>query len=205
MTKTKSHAQIKAEPQCPGSETSDEQLIALIAGQHLQALTELYGRYRYPLGGFLRYRLSQQKLIDEAYNDVMFTVWCNAPIFRGDSRVFTWIFSIAYRVCLTYARTESRDASNIVPMPLDGLADRRTLSQEGPSMVDDLDSVIWELTDNHRLVIELAYFQGCSTAEIVRIVDVPVNTVKIRLYHARQYLKERLQPVIAEKARYETK
>jgi RNA polymerase sigma-70 factor (ECF subfamily) len=40
-----------------------------------------------------------------------------------------------------------------------------------------------------RLVVELAYFLGHSCEEIAAITDCPVNTVKTRLFHARERLR----------------
>jgi len=42
-------------------------------------------------------------------------------------------------------------------------------------------------------VIELAYFYDKSLDEIATIIDVPLNTVKTRLFHARQYLKKYIE------------
>jgi len=50
----------------------DHELLVLIAeNRDRQALAELYDRYRHSLGGFLRRKLYQDKLVDEVYNDVM--------------------------------------------------------------------------------------------------------------------------------------
>jgi len=53
--------------------TADDRELLLLIGQKRdkQALAELYDRYRHSLGGFLRRKLYQDKLVDEVYNDVM--------------------------------------------------------------------------------------------------------------------------------------
>ena len=171
---------------------SDEQLLTRIAEQDRQALTLLYDRYRNPLGAFIRRKLHAARLIDEAYNDVMFTVWRKASGFRGDSKASTWIFGIAYRVCLTLARKESRHTANRSEQPLDELEPAHAHAT-GFTMVDELETAIAGLNENHRTVIELAYFHDKSMLEIADIIAVPVNTVKTRLYHARQSVKQHLQ------------
>ena len=45
------------------------------------------------------------------------------------------------------------------------------------------------LSREHRAVLELCYFDGCSCAEIAGIVGCPVNTVKTRMFHARRRLR----------------
>ncbi len=46
------------------------------------------------------------------------------------------------------------------------------------------------LSPEHRLVVELTYFEDCSYQEIAAIAECPVNTVKTRMFHARKRLRE---------------
>ena len=55
-----------------------------------------------------------------------------------------------------------------------------------------LESGVEALPPPQRLVIELTYFLGHSCEEIAAITSCPVNTVKTRLFHARERLRERL-------------
>ncbi len=167
----------------------DRELLTLIAEKRdKQALAELYERYRHSLGGFLRRKLYQDKLVDEVYNDVMMTLWQKADTFRGDSKVSTWIFGIAYRTCLSHSRKETKHTSVSVDYELEEVAD------DGESgLVELLRAAITELSDDHRTVVEMAYFYGNSIAEIAIMMDCPVNTVKTRLFHARQKLKNIMQ------------
>ena len=163
----------------------DRELLDLIAQKRdKQALAELYDRYRHSLGGFLRRKLYQDKLVDEAYNDVMMTLWQKADVFRGDSKVSTWIFGIAYKTCLSHSRKETKHTSNSVDHELDEVAQE---SESG--LAESLRAAITELSDDHRTVIEMAYYYGHSIVEISEMVGCPVNTVKTRLFHARQKLK----------------
>jgi len=52
--------------------------------------------------------------------------------------------------------------------------------------------LILGLSQVHREAIELYYLQGYSIAEIAKFLDVPIGTVKRRLFDARQKLKSQL-------------
>ncbi len=175
-------------------DVSDEALLASVARNDKAALNELYQRYRQPLGAFLNRRLFDKKLADEVFNDVMFTIWQKASGFRGDSKASTWIFGIAYRVVLSSARKEAKHTSkrdDLVPEQIEQhLASEP--EQDNP-MIDYLSDAIQGLSEKHKTVIELAYFHEQSLDQIALIVKVPVNTVKTRLFHARQYLKKTLE------------
>ena len=49
------------------------------------------------------------------------------------------------------------------------------------------------LPDEHRSVVDLAYYHGRSVTEIGEILDIPVATVKTRMFYARKKLGEALQ------------
>jgi RNA polymerase sigma-70 factor (ECF subfamily) len=57
---------------------------------------------------------------------------------------------------------------------------------------DLLDVALRHLSAEHRAVVELTYFYGCSYEEIAAIAACPVNTVKTRMFHARAKLKKLL-------------
>jgi RNA polymerase sigma-70 factor (ECF subfamily) len=57
---------------------------------------------------------------------------------------------------------------------------------------DLLDEALRQLSPEHRAVVELTYFHGCSYQDIALIADCPVNTVKTRMFHARAKLRKLL-------------
>ena len=170
------------------AELTDEELVERI-GLHKDrnALENLYNRYKGSLGAFLMRRLNNQKLVDEVFNDVMFTVWNKADSFKSDSKVSTWIFGIAYRQGLSLMRKESKH-EHIDFAELDELPQKNVAALD-----EELHIALNELNEKHRVVIELAYYLGHSITEISDIIDCPTNTVKTRLFHARQHLKENLK------------
>ena len=174
---------------------NDDDLLSLIGkSRDRAALTELYNRYRLLLGRFLQGKMSETKLVEEVYNDVMLTVWEKASNFRGDSKVSTWIFGIAYRTLLAHTRKENRHKHHDSDEFIDNMRpDSETDVEVKNSVSETLHSALIELSEKHRNVIELAYFHGYNTAEISRIVDCPQNTVKTRLFHARQKLKAAIE------------
>jgi RNA polymerase sigma-70 factor, ECF subfamily len=48
----------------------------------------------------------------------------------------------------------------------------------------------WPLSSAHRQVIDLVYYHELSIEEIARIIGVPQNTVKTRVFHARKRIAE---------------
>ena len=128
-------------------------------------------------------------MIEEAYNDVMLTVWRKAHQFRAGSKVSSWIFSIAYRVCLRMVRKQ-KFRSGVLEMF--GQTQKEPPKGEEAHREDEslITQALERLSAQHRSIIELAYYCGHSTQEIAEIAGCPVNTVKTRLFHARKKIRE---------------
>ena len=63
---------------------------------------------------------------------------------------------------------------------------------EQSELSESIRASLGRLSEEHKAVIELTFYQGFSYAEIADIVNCPVNTVKTRMFHARRQLRELL-------------
>ncbi|MEM8548747.1 MAG: RNA polymerase sigma factor [Pseudomonadota bacterium] len=167
----------------------DQALLRRIAErQDRDALQALYRRFQWRVSGFLRRMTSDPGLIEEAYNDVMLTVWNKAGQYRGESKASSWVFSIAYRVCLRMVKKQKFRAGILEML---GRENKTPSIDQGDAVARDdlIQSALNTLSAQHRLVVELSYFRDFSTEEIAEIVGCPRNTVKTRLFHARKAIK----------------
>ena len=163
----------------------DVALLARIAEGDRNALRQLYGTYYHPLLRFICRITGRLDLAQEGVNDVMLVVWRSARAFGGRSTVSTWKLLAASK----------RWTSRIAGVPFDELIERsdaRAEPSEDGELRDLLDAALRHLSAEHRAVVELTYFYGCSYEEIAAIAACPVNTVKTRMFHARAKLKQLL-------------
>jgi RNA polymerase sigma-70 factor (ECF subfamily) len=178
----------------PGSAHEDRQLIARVAAQDRAAFQTLYFAYHKRLSRFLMRVCRRRELAEEIINDTMFAVWQKAGDFRGEAQVSTWILGIAYRQALK-AIKRATGRLPVVQVTF-GETPLRELGDDGGAAQRELREWIEcglnSLPAPQRLVIELAYFLGHSCEEIASIIGCPVNTVKTRLFHARERLRQRL-------------
>lgn len=178
----------------------DVALLKRIAGHHDRtAMRQLYERYHVRVRSFLRRLTDNDAVIDETYNDVMLRVWDKAGQFRDESRASSWIFSIAYRRCLRVLQSERSKRSLIDRF----MQQPATPPQTPDTLVEDEELVahaLKNLNAKHRMVIELAYFEGYSTEEISRIARCPAGTVKTRLHHARERIRHVLHQLTSTPA-----
>jgi RNA polymerase sigma-70 factor (ECF subfamily) len=154
------------------------------------AFERLFRLYHRRIYGYLFRMAGNADTAEELTNDVMLEVWKSAREFRGASRVSTWIFGIARFKALSALR-RIRPATVDVEEASD-LADPAELQDE-MLVNEDIRAVInralAKLSEQHREVLDLAFFQGFSCPEIAEILKCPVNTVKTRMFYARKQLR----------------
>ncbi len=175
-------------PVCVAShgESLQSALVAAAARGSVRAFESLYRIYRPRLARFLRRLTRHPQLAEELLNDTMFTVWHKAGTYNGQSKVSTWIFSIAYRKALkAYKRLDDPVCADPDAEPSSAAPERELLQLELSARVN---SAMRTLSDEHRAVVELTYFQGFGYPEIAAIVRCPLGTVKTRMFHARRKL-----------------
>ena len=172
------------------SDRVDRRLLEDIAvNRDKQAMETFYHRYQDRLIPFLTRLTRDQALLQETYNDVMHKVWRKAHQYKGQSKVSSWVFSIGYRDCLRTIKKARREAFEEETVIEPG---GEAPEFEKYEVKEEIQKALRKLTPDHRLVIELAYFQGMATKDIADIIGRPVNTVKTRLHHARNQLRQYL-------------
>ena len=179
-------------PAAQGSRESEALLMERIRARDVDAFEELYRGYRDRLSRFLLKRIRRPHLIEEVLNDTLMVVWDHAAAFKGDSKLSTWIFAIAYRKSMKALRNHqdpiedkaAEERASLDPSPEDGFGRERTRALLLQAMA--------ELSPEHRSVLEFTYFHELGYQEIAEIMSCPVGTVKTRMFHARRQMRRRL-------------
>lgn len=180
------------------TDQEERALLARIAERREQAaFRELYGIYYQRLARLLSRMSMRREDIEEIINDTFWVVWTRAAEFRGASQLSTWIIGIAYRRALNTLRHDrvrpvgsEPVTEDMVPIPSCAPAhERAQWIQYG----------LEKLPLEQRMALELAYTLGHSCEEIATILSCPVNTVKTRLFRAREALKQVLPALAGER------
>ena len=171
------------------SRESDSELLIAIAAGNRRALEELYLGYQRRLARFL-WRFTQcYENIEEIINDTFMVVWRNANDFRRASQVSSWIFGIAHRTALKLIR---RQKSHSAARSLEECQEQSVDPGLETEVQDWVMHGLNRLPDEQRLALELACHMGHSLMEIAEITGAPIGTVKARMFHARQKLRQHL-------------
>ncbi|MGL4184612.1 MAG: sigma-70 family RNA polymerase sigma factor [Thiotrichaceae bacterium] len=174
---------------------SDEVLLTQIAAGDQQAFSQLYLRYQSKLVRYCARVLKDDvaqaaDIVDEA----MFDVWRSAGNFAGRSKPSTWIYSIARNKLISWLRKTSEVTLEDESI-LDALIDPAATPAEELAMDDmqqQLLRLMDQLTDEHREVLKLTYFEDKSVKEVAELLGISENTVKTRMFYARKRLAQLL-------------
>lgn len=177
----------------------DAELLKKIGAGDEQAFADFYRLYEKRLHRFIHLKLNDFHEASDILNETFLEVWRKANTFQGRSKVLTWVFGIAYYKTMDRLRKNK-------PMLID--------EDNFPEIVDESpDAMACILSDErgahvkhcletlkapHRAVMELAFFEDMAYGEIAKIVDCPENTVKTRMFHAKQAMKHCLQGRMGE-------
>lgn len=174
----------------PALTDADERaLLKRIAeGREQAAFRELYGIYYQRLSRLLNRMSLRREDVEEIINDTFWVVWTKAGEFRGASQLSTWIIGIAYRRALNTLRRD-----RLRPVGSEPVTDEMLTvasSAQGEERSQWIQYGLEKLPLEQRLALELTYTLGHSCEEIAAILSCPVNTVKTRLFRARETLKQ---------------
>jgi RNA polymerase sigma-70 factor (ECF subfamily) len=179
----------------PTNDQTERELLERIArSQDQAAFRTLYGNYYQRLTRLLSRMSVRREDIEEVINDTFWVVWTKAGEFRGASQLSTWIIGIAYRRALNALRR-----AKLRPVA-DHEFDEESVSvgscEEDETNQQWLSLGLERLPVEQRMALELTYTLGHSCEEVAAILDCPVNTVKTRLFRARETLRQVL-PALA--------
>lgn len=163
-------------------------LMGRVATEDAAAFEVLYRAYYPRLSRFLRGMLRQATLVEEVLDDTMLVAWRKAHTWDARSRLSTWLFAIAYRQALKALRRV-----DVVVDCVDEPAIARESEPDGElqqqQLHDRLGIALAALSIEHRAVMELTYYHGCSCREIAEILGCSTATVKTRMFYARRRLR----------------
>lgn len=142
----------------------------------------------------------------DAAQSVFLKIFEHLGEYDGQHRAFSWIYRIAVNEALDRLQWRKRnggttgtDTSGTPDQEEVSLEERMAGTDGGPEesveasqLHDCVQAALMELHRDHRAVIVLRHFSGCSYEEMASILHVPEKTVKSRLHTARQVLRRHL-------------
>ena len=181
----------------------DLTLVRRAQGGDGTAYDELVRRYQRQIYGITYHMTSHHEDANDLTQEAFVKAWQALKSFKGDSSFFTWLYRIAVNRTLNHLKSrkfregrhamslndldvEAENHPNLVALVSDKTPRRAAALEE---LKGKLNAAIQRLSEKHRTVVTLHDIQGLPHDEIAKILNCNTQTVRTRLFYARQQLQ----------------
>lgn len=171
----------------------DLELIARAKEGDTAAFRQLFVRHQAKVARIVYRMIGPSPDVEDVVQDVFLNVYRSLPSFRGDSKFSTWLYRLATNVTrmhLRRGRSRPRFADVEVPeTPRNGKGPVTPDQEvERAERVRALYRLLDRLSEKKREVLVLHDLEGVPAKEIAETLEIPVLTVRTRLFYARKEL-----------------
>jgi RNA polymerase sigma-70 factor (ECF subfamily) len=191
----------------PGTQPTDEELVAAILGGARDRFAELIERYQSRLVNYLVRMLRDQEDAHDLAQEVFFKVYEALDRYDASYRFSTWLFRVAQNAAIDQIRKRRLKVVSIHRDDDDADGGDWDLAGEGPTpyqamrnvergraIQEAIDALPWE----YKELITLRHYGELSYDEIASMKEMPLGTVKNKLFRGRQMLKEKLAAFLTD-------
>lgn len=169
---------------------SETELVSLLKQRQRTAFDYLYDNYSAALYSVVLSILANNELSQDTLQEVFIKIWRQIEQYdAAKARLFTWMVNIARNASIDTLRSkgyrqgkENRELTEAV------------YDYAGSSAIKveniGLRKIVQKLKPEHKVLLELSYFQGFTQDEISKMLDIPLGTVKTRMRSALIQLRE---------------
>lgn len=182
---------------------TDEEIIEKIKGGSVELFEEIVTRYQRKLINYIYRMISDFDSAMELSQDVFIKVFNSLDKYNPSFKFTTWVHRIASNATIDWMRKKKIDAFSLDSSGYDD--DSPSLSQQIPSkglsplqdlemgqLQSRIENAIEELPFIYKQLIILRHINELSYDEISTAVDLPLGTVKNRIFRGREMLKAKL-------------
>ena len=162
-------------------------LVKVVEGDH-DAFTTLMHRHEDRVFAVCLRIMGNRTSALDATQDTFLTLYRKANQYRATAAVGTWLYRIAVNTCYDLLRKERRRPSEAMPSYLDPADPRAQDQYASIELRPSVEAALATLTADFRAVIILSDVEGMSLPEVAEALEVPLGTVKSRLFRARRQL-----------------
>jgi RNA polymerase sigma-70 factor, ECF subfamily len=167
---------------------SDERLMLAFAGGSAEAFSELFSRYKQPVFGFFRRRVADPAQAEELTQETFLAVLRASLRYEPRALFRTYLYAVGFRILRAYRRKAAFRATLLGAAG----AYREPAVRNATDIEVLLRQAITKLERTDREILMLREFEQLSYAEIAELLNLPVNTVRSRLFRARAALRDLL-------------
>ncbi len=166
-----------------------ETLIAIGRGEG-RALERLYRDWKEKIFYYIYYRVGDREVAQDILQEVFLAIWKSASSYRNEAAPRTWVFSLVRFKISDFFRAQkkqerARNASQ------EALMNWEQTNQ--PAAISEVFSALEKLEPRSREIFLLIYYLGFNYQEAAAYMDIPVGTVKSKIFYGKKKLQAELE------------
>lgn len=178
---------------------SDEELVAAFQRGELDSFDTLVLRWDGKIRGAIYRIMGSEDEARDLCQEAFLKAYRALPGFKGQARFSSWLYQIALNLCRDRMR---RRRGRVFVSLDDSEGPELHCADPGPTTLELVESrdlsrvvagAVADLPEDQRVVIVLKEYQDLTFLEISEVLDVPLSTVKTRLYRGLTQLRESLE------------
>ena len=178
---------------------TDSEIIGLYSGgRHEEAFNAIVDAYTERLYWHVRRFLCCHDDTDDLLQDIFIKIWTALPTFRGESKLYTWLYRIATNEVLNHLRKQKLKA--LISLDTAAAILERKIDDDpyfnGNELQRELHKSIQKLPEKQRVVFSLRYFDEMKYEDISVITGTSVGALKASYHHAYIKIKEDMQKLL---------
>lgn len=168
---------------------SDEELMEMYQDGDSEALGYLIKRLRPRMDQVAKSKILDRELASDALQEACVTIFKTARTFRGESKVFTWVYRIVANACIDQLRKEkTRTSRNVEDDSLEFIGDDEADFSEKKSTEIAIRNALASLSKDQQEAVTLVWIEGYTVEEVSKILAIPLGTVKSRCDRGKKEL-----------------
>ncbi|MDO5654563.1 MAG: RNA polymerase sigma factor [Flavobacteriaceae bacterium] len=183
------------------AKTSDKDILKLIKTDENAGFRLLLKEFQQPVYFHIRQMVYNHDDANDITQNVFLKVYRNLSSFKGESKLFTWIYRIATNEALNFIQQKSRknnvsfeDVSYELSKNLEA-----DIYFDGDEAAIRLEQAVSQLPEKQQLIFRMKYFEELKYDEIAEILDISVGGLKSNYHHAVKKLENFLKDENLEK------
>ena len=180
---------------------TDEELVGLAVSENSEAFGEIVRRWERKIFALCFGMLGREDDARDACQEAFIAAYRNLKNFRGEAKVSSWLHRIAVNQCLTTKRKQKSRAEDYLNDEDEAEArvfvasasySPKNIAEKGERL-NIVRQAVGALPGDLRQVIVMKEFEEMTFQEISETLELPLSTVKSRLYTALKQLKMKLE------------
>ena len=184
----------------------DRELVRLAREGDMRAFEALMVKYQRRVARHVTRWIKRSSDVEDVVQDVFIKAYRGLPAFKGESSFYTWIYQIARNTSFNFVTRQQKHVVLRDDMAGDDAPDFEDAvgsDHEDPErsflarqISDTVEAAMKRLQPDLAEALILYEVEGKPYKEIAQMLQIPIGTVRTRIFRAREFIAKRLEPVV---------